>query len=503
MGLLSFFQKVPSGEQSELREQETIITIQDDGFILDSSKLNYQLTRELYSNTHNKYKLGAHFAKPVINALTGFIGTPRIKSITDDESANYAIKQYIEENKSKIIETIRNTLREGDCYLYVYHELLDDVLYNNELKIGFDLLLPENVNIIKINNKIVKAVIKTNISEKDEEGHNIKYTTTEIWTNEKYILKHTKIDVPAWFEELTDIEINNPYGFIPVIHFKNESESFRKYGNSELESIEPLIRAYHETMYNYLRASKVNSSPLLILKLRDKKMFLKNNFTEEEISSKKLKILRKDMITLDDGEEAYFLEIQAKSYKDLLEYLFMCIVDTSEIPEFIFGTAVSSSKASVSEQMPAFIKKIQKKQIEFESNFKLLARMVFAIYNLYDIYSEYGKINDYKTYIEWEDVDKEDINEKAQAISTLITGLVTAIESKLISFESAIMYLSEIIPTMDEYPQEAKKILKQFNEMLGNENLTEELTAQIDELRTQLNQNNTNTDNTQTTNNVG
>ncbi len=46
----------------------------------------------------------------------------------------------------------------------------------------------------------------------------------------------------------------------------------------------------------------------------------------------------------------------------LLEYLFFCIVQASETPEFVFGTAVNSSRASVSEQMPIVAMKAERKR---------------------------------------------------------------------------------------------------------------------------------------------
>ncbi|HEY8354396.1 MAG TPA: hypothetical protein VIK69_05210, partial [Methylophilaceae bacterium] len=40
---------------------------------LDSSRVDYELARALYNNTHDRYKLGAAFARPVINTTAGFM----------------------------------------------------------------------------------------------------------------------------------------------------------------------------------------------------------------------------------------------------------------------------------------------------------------------------------------------------------------------------------------------------------------------------------------------
>ena len=48
-------------------------------YVLNSSRVEYELARQLYHNTHDDYKLGAGFAKPIINTLAGFMGVPRFR----------------------------------------------------------------------------------------------------------------------------------------------------------------------------------------------------------------------------------------------------------------------------------------------------------------------------------------------------------------------------------------------------------------------------------------
>ncbi len=56
----------------------------------------------------------------------------------------------------------------------------------------------------------------------------------------------------------------------------------------------------------------------------------------------------------------------AADTQTLLNILFWVLAQHSSIPEFIWGTAVASSNASVSEQMPPFLKFIEGKQGQFE-----------------------------------------------------------------------------------------------------------------------------------------
>ena len=53
-------------------------------YSLDSKRVTYALARELYGNTAEGYKLGAGFAKPIINTAAGFMGVPAFAHPLDD-----------------------------------------------------------------------------------------------------------------------------------------------------------------------------------------------------------------------------------------------------------------------------------------------------------------------------------------------------------------------------------------------------------------------------------
>jgi hypothetical protein len=69
-----------------------------------------------------------------------------------------------------------------------------------------------------------------------------------------------------------------------------------------------------------------------------------------------------------DDSDAKFLTTNGtmEDTGKLLEYLFYLIVQASETPEFIFGTAVTSSKASTESQMPVMIKKTDRKRAQLK-----------------------------------------------------------------------------------------------------------------------------------------
>lgn len=479
-----------SGEQSTLRNYNIIGGFTQsyrDSYVIDNTEVNYALCRQLFLNSHENYKLGAGFAKPIINSIVAFMGIPTF--ITDDIVGEEVIKKYLTDIKNTYITIQRNTLREGDCYVLVTNEKLNNKLYKNELKIDFRILLPERVKIIKDETGTTKKVIiRTTLDYTDEEEQTVKYKVSEVWTDDQYVKKYDFIDCPSYIkDELIDFVGVNPYGFIPVLYFKNEHEEFRTNGTSELENVEPYFRAYHDVMLDSLRSTKLNSSPKLKIKVANLTTFLNNNFTSEEIASKNIKISKKDVLFVGDEDDLGYVEVGATNHSVLLELLFMCIVDTSETPEFLFGTAVASSKASVSEQMTPLMKKIERKRSAINDTYQLMARMVFSIYNDNNIND---LVQDFQTKIIWEDTDSAEDNVKANTINTIITALNAGIEGKIISYESAIDYLKQYIETMsDTYIEEAEKIIKQYEEM--NDSINNDLNTQIEALINERN-NNTN-----------
>jgi hypothetical protein len=142
-----------------------------------------------------------------------------------------------------------------------------------------------------------------------------------------------------------------------------------------------------------------------------------------------------EFITADQGLEGI---------TTLLKFLFFNIVDASETPEFAFGTAVQSSKASVSEQMVPLVRKIRRKRAMFEEPYIELVSMYLAMWSKV----ERRKLGTYAVTVDWDEITPRDEQGIAQTIKTLVDGLVAAVESGLISLESAADFLREFVPSM-------------------------------------------------------
>jgi hypothetical protein len=487
-----------SGEISALRDTRyPFISLNNFGYTysLDSSHVNYKLARQIYKNTHDKYKLGAGFIKPIINSIVGFMGIPYFNSnvemdkqelakieesidnpdidsldFQDDDKKQNLLDDHLNNNKSIFNLIHKSVLIDGDAYIYITKKnVSNNPLYNkDEFIIDIKLLDSNNVFCVMDDfdkNKIIKLIIRTKIQYQNENNNNVSYTIVETWEENKHSITYQDVQNK---EGLINVIENNPYGFIPVIKVSNESD-FSLNGNSEIEPVEPYIRAYHDVMLDNLKSNRMTAQPKLKIKVSDIETFLKNNFTETEISQKKLTLTNKNVVFLgSEKDDAGYIEVTGTTHHSLLEFLFMCIVDVSETPEFIFGTAISSSKASASEQMIPFLKKIERKRSMMSNCYDLMARMIIAINNLY-VGSNYGKIEDFKTTIEWKEVDREDDKTRAETINIIIGACIQAIDNNLMSIDTAIDFISKYIDGMDTAEKEKLKI-KKDNENSDSEN---------------------------------
>ena len=107
-----------------------------------------------------------------------------------------------------------------------------------------------------------------------------------------------------------------------------------KYGQSDIEPIEPYVKAYHDVMLHALKGSKMHSTPKLKLTLKDVPRFLKNNFgVEDPVEFAKeggtINLDGHEILFFTEGENAEFIEVKSATgdAKGLLKLLFYWVIN--------------------------------------------------------------------------------------------------------------------------------------------------------------------------------
>src|SRR5690554_2775781 len=446
-----------TGEISKLR----LTTGTLGGYKLDTSRVDYTLARELYENSSDKYKLGAGFAKPVINTCVGFMGAPNFRS--EDPAAQENLDDFFGSNVSKMQQVHRDAMRDADCWVWLTREENPEskLLYpeSGGVHYVFNIIPPEQIHHINrdpLTGRPIEYVLQSEHEWLNEAGEKKKGTIEQRISAEWRKVKVVDGDTPPGiqFEEGGISEEANHWGFLPIVQFSNERDSSAANGRSDLEPIEPFMKAYHDVMMQALQNHKIHSIPRLKMKLKDAKAFLQNNFGVDDPAKfaregRTIKLEGKELLIFMENEDAEYIELQSPtgSTEVLLKFLFYCIVDTSETPEFAFGTHLPSSHASVKEQIQVLVRRVARKRSHFEDSWKQLARIYLAM----RAQSGEGKYATYATELIWDPVADRDEKEISDTLLNIVNALAAAVDHFLISEESAVNFLSGYIETMAEY----------------------------------------------------
>lgn len=443
---------------------------------LDATRVDYELARRLYRNTDPNFRLGSAFAKPIVNTMAGFMGVPRFTHIAGDDRAQQFLEDGFRRWTGKLLRGQRNGIRDGDLVarLDLQSDRFDDRAPD---EIVLNTVAPETFT--PIHNPITGELQEVLIAHPVRETRRVQGSTRIEEVPQYHIIeiitpteRTFEIDGPAprGTHEMLELMMaeegrSNPWGFIPIVHFKNDAEDNQVYGSSELEPVYPFIKAYHEVMRYAVEGAKLFARPKATFNVEDVGAFLENNFSAEELESGRVRFSDKEIMFFTKDESATFLTAESgmAGTTTLLEFLFYCIVDVSQTPEFAFGTAVASSKASVSEQMPVLQRNIARKRGEFEDPYKELASMYLAMASSI---TAIARPESYRVEIAWDEVSPEDESSVATTIQTYVSAMREAVESGLISHSSAVEFLAEHVPSMlpfvdeDAPTDERRKIIE-------------------------------------------
>jgi hypothetical protein len=306
-----------------------------------------------------EYIRGAGTAKAIVNATAAFaIGNgfeaqvDGADQIAVHQAAQERLKDWIEDHDSEIFELAKFAYRDGDGFLLIRDDGSVEDLDPDTVDIQYDPL--------------TGLLLGYDITETTEEDtRTITYIRQFRTISVKYLrleagqtLKDAQVLYEAVYTEdglffptgedgakLPQDVIEMP---LPVIHCANEPEAL--YGNSELQNVLIFYKDYNDVLEGGVKNDVYNNTPIPY-------------FTG---ISKPPEDLGKDSaIAIPDatGKAGYLTtDKTADNSGTLLEYIFYNIVQASETPEFLLGTAVASSKASVSEQIPVIVAKARRKR---------------------------------------------------------------------------------------------------------------------------------------------
>lgn len=173
-------------------------------------------------------------------------------------------------------------------------------------------------------------------------------------------------------------EYENLIGRIPIVHFVCDRSANEIYGRPIYEAAIPLMRNYDDLMFNMTEGVKVIGNPIPTFEGLDNPEASKQlnsqqvNYTDEDGNIQTQWVTRFDRnagLWLGRGGSSKMLAPQVGFTKDALDVLrqyFLLLLNHTRIPEFVWGGAINSSKASAETQLPPFLQYIKFRRLEMQ-----------------------------------------------------------------------------------------------------------------------------------------
>lgn len=396
----------------------------------------------LYYNTDQNYALAAQLVKPIINNNVNFIGKPTLRG-------NKKTVKVIEEVKPDYTRIHKAVEIAGTVGVWPQW-------HNKKNKIEL-ILIPldviQEVFIDPITKEITGYKLKESITYANEHSSHVTVQITHIITAKEVVMIMTG-DVAK------TTRVANPFNRVPITLFTNDKDISDLYGHSEIEAIEPQLKFYHDLTFEAGTAQSRDGHPKLKVSTSNPQRWIDNNFGAgmfAKISAGKAALNLDDRdLYLNQGDDDVnyiYLNKTSGDYQQLSENTFTNIVEGSETPEINFGANIGTSLASVKEQRPVWIKKIEAKQEERTPQWLDLFDIIIDIYNFVNFKNLKNDIE-----LNWPKPNFVSAIDQATIMDSLAKAFDKMVTKRLISQEEVYNTLSkldlfELIDTYEKHKE--------------------------------------------------
>lgn len=455
----------------------------------DSKVVDYDLARDLYTNSNEDYSLGAGFCRRIIDGCTEYMGLPTASS-EDDDLADWLNDSITEWWADALQQLFRNAMRDSKAVVRLapYDWMSNPLISAEDMdRIKIEIVEPERCRFYynPFNSEILEEVRITHhvpMQEREEptgpddgraklnDPASTIHEIVEVITRTE--IRYYDVTADNW---LTELEQANTWGVVPAWEIYNEWDETIGRGQSDYESVFPFIKAFHDVMLQSLQAHAYHSIPKVKFKLNDIDTFLRNNFPDsfegpegEEVFNGKVQWKGKEILFLQSEEDVEFVEAESVlgDSKTLMEFLFDCICSASQTPAWVLLRTEQGAQGSTPSDSTSFTKRIERKR----KNFKLDLVKVFKIAL---VMSGRRPIH---VKLAWDTVLPADESAESQALEQTTMALEVAATRGIISDQTYRLRLRRFLPEMKNPAREARdaednKPLPELQAANGNGNV--------------------------------
>jgi hypothetical protein len=343
----------------------------------DWSRSDYDYWRKAFYCRVRGLEISGLFIKPLVSKIAGWtLGrAPNFK--LESESSREALDNWWETHHAQVLKAFRQALKQGDSFLVV----------NSDLSVT--LVRPDAVD------PIVADDDYTNI---------IGWRVWQVLQHPERFDRQSIIDEYYADRRVHRVERNgvpiqetvypNLIGRLPIIHIANQTDEGETFGHAEAEALIEVLHRYGEIFEAAIEGNKLQGRPTPVLQFenvadldrfwalygRSVHQTLPDGRTE---SYETLSVDLSQLLTVSGAEFDYKAPGNfTEDTERLLGLMFYLILEHTEIPEFIFGNAIASSKASAETQMPVFEKFIEERRGQVGEWLLELAQIVLGYLSL-------------------------------------------------------------------------------------------------------------------------
>lgn len=339
----------------------------------DWGRSDYLFWRKAFYCRARGLEISGLFIKPLISKISSWtLGRPPQWKL-ESEASQEALDNWWDKNHARVLKAFRSSLKQGDNFLVVNSDL------------STTLLPPDTVDPI--------------VAE-DDYANIVGWRVTQVHQHPERTDRMTIIDEYYVDRRIHRIERNavttqeitypNLLGRLPIVHIANGADDGETFGHAEAEAIVEVLHRYGEIFEAAIEGNKLQGRPTPVLQFEsvadlDKfwslygttaNQTLPNGQTESYTT---LSVDLSQLLTVSGAEFKYESPGSfATDTEKLLGLMFYLILEHTELPEFVFGNAIASSKASADAQMPIFERYIEGKRGEIAGWLTQIAEIVLA-----------------------------------------------------------------------------------------------------------------------------
>jgi len=326
---------------------------------IDATKADYRFWDELARGKRATYKLAGLFVQPIIHHIVAWALGKGVTARCDHPATEKALNEFLGAELKTLIDWVSEGMRLGDSYLVVNPDGSLTQVPPNQVEIIPDDLEPRRVLGYRIVSKLDRADIT---DEFRLEGRTIRVKVS----GDKPLDTVTGLDQGGTIDAdgARVHRFLNVIGRLPVVHYANNRGSNELHGRPEVEALLELLGEYDDTLTKTLQGVKLMGNPIPAMDdVEDIDAALNaiatgtKTITTEEGEQLTVPVVDFDSLDMIITNGKFGFKSPAPFTDDawrMLKNLFYLMLQHSHVPEWVWGGAIASSKASVDAQMPAW-----------------------------------------------------------------------------------------------------------------------------------------------------